>query len=325
LAATGLVIVTKFGWAATTISLDFAPPLTWLANWVAGYFWGWLFFPTLILLLLTFPVPLWPLTRFPRLVPVLFYGLPLAITAYTLLTGQLGLGTALLFVEAVLIIGTAVAAIIHAFRNKQNRVARAQVSWVALGIAISMGSTLITYLLVFSGVFSLPDTLLWSVVGSIFTLALPFCLAIAILRYRLFDINLIIRKTVVYAILTALLALNYFGIVILLQSIVEAVSGQQSPIIVVISTLIIAALFAPLRRRVQDFIDRRFYRRKYDAERTLADFGQFVRDETDLEALTAELLRVTEETMQPEQVTLWLNLAIDERNLPSSTSASGGG
>ena len=86
----------------------------------------------------------------------------------------------------------------------------------------------------------------------------------------------------------------------------EAVSGQQSPIVIVISTLVIAALFAPLRRRVQDFIDRRFYRRRYDAERTLSAFGQVVRDETDLEALTDELLRVTEETMQPEQVAIWL-------------------
>jgi hypothetical protein len=141
--------------------------------------------------------------------------------------------------------------------------------------------------------------------------ALAAAITIAILRYQLFDIDVIIRKTVVYAVLTGLLALVYFGVVILLQSIIETVSGQQSPIGIVISTLIIAALFAPLRRRVQDFIDRRFYRRRYDAEKTLAAFGQFVRDETNMEALTAELLRVTEETMQPEQATLWLNLTPD--------------
>jgi hypothetical protein len=145
-------------------------------------------------------------------------------------------------------------------------------------------------------------------------LAFPLAIGIAILRYNLFDIDLIIRKTLIYAILTALLALVYFGAIILLQSIFESVSGQQPAIGIVISTLVIAGLFAPLRRRVQDFIDRRFYRRRYDAEKTLAEFGQFVRDETDMEALTAELLRVTEETMQPEQATLWLNLTIDEQD-----------
>jgi hypothetical protein len=94
-----------------------------------------------------------------------------------------------------------------------------------------------------------------------------------------------------------------------LQSVFEAVSGQQSPITIVVSTLVIAALFGTLRRRVQDFIDRRFFRRKYDAEKTLAAFGQFVRDETDMEALTAELQRVVNETMQPERATIWLKEA----------------
>jgi hypothetical protein len=148
-----------------------------------------------------------------------------------------------------------------------------------------------------------------------FWLGLPLVLGIAILRYRLWDVDVIIRKTLVYAVLTALLALVYLGVVILLQSVFEAVSGQQSAISIVISTLIIAALFAPLRRRVQDFIDRRFYRRRYDAEKTLSAFGQVVRDETDLQALTVELLRVTEETMQPEQVSVWLKRpANDFRN-----------
>jgi hypothetical protein len=133
------------------------------------------------------------------------------------------------------------------------------------------------------------------------------CLAIAILRYRLFDIEVILRRTLVYAVLTGLLALAYFGAVVVLEAVARPLTGQSdNPIISVISTLVIAALFVPLRRRVQGFIDRRFYRRKYDAARTLEKFGARLRDELDLDSLRAELRGVVAETMQPAHVTLWL-------------------
>ncbi len=117
---------------------------------------------------------------------------------------------------------------------------------------------------------------------------------------------MIIRKTLVYAMLTGLLALVYFGLVVLLQNVFESASGQQSPIAIVISTLVIAALFAPLRQRVQGVIDRRFFRKKYDAQQVLAQFAQTARDETDRNVLTAELVQVVQETMQPERVSIWL-------------------
>jgi hypothetical protein len=135
-------------------------------------------------------------------------------------------------------------------------------------------------------------------------------LLVAMLRYRLWDIDVLIRRTLIYSVLTAVLGLAYLGSVLMLQGVFQALTGErQSPLVVVLSTLAIAALFGPVRRRVQAGIDRRFYRRKYDAARTLADFGASARDEVNLDGLQARLLGVVEETMQPASVALWLKPA----------------
>ncbi|MEI2689102.1 MAG: hypothetical protein V9H69_05060 [Anaerolineae bacterium] len=209
-----------------------------------------------------------------------------------------------------LIASLAVAQILR-YRNLSDAIARAQTRWIVAATVVGIVAFFASLSLVllttgeerqFHRFWILQD------LGfSLLTYLLPVAIAIAILRYRLWDIDVIIRKTLVYSLLTALLGLVYFGSVILLQRLFGALTGiEQSPLAVVVSTLVIAALFTPLRRRIQDAIDRRFYRKKYNAQQVLAQFAQTVRDETDMDALLAELVRVVDETLQPEHVSVWL-------------------
>lgn len=135
---------------------------------------------------------------------------------------------------------------------------------------------------------------------------LPIAAGIAIFKYRLYDIDIIINRTLVYGALTALLAGAYLGCVVLFQDALRALTGRESDLAVVASTLSIAAVFNPLRRRIQTFIDRIFYRNKYDAQKTLAAFGDRLREDTDLESLSRDFVAVTRETLHPEHVSLWL-------------------
>ena len=191
---------------------------------------------------------------------------------------------------------------------------RQQIKWVVFGIGTGAASLLVFALYYFAVLNSQPPLAraigvnFWgSFLWMFFVLILPFSLTLAILRSRLFDIDIIIRKTVTYTLVVALLAIVYFGSVILLQQIFANLTGLKgNEIITVISTLVIAALFAPLRNRIQDAIDKRFYRKKYDAQKVLQKFSETVRDETDIDKLTAELVNVVQETMQPRSVSVWL-------------------
>ena len=192
-------------------------------------------------------------------------------------------------------------------------VERQQIKWFAYAVAATtVGLTLAYYI---------PNTLDTSpwferagfALNVAVTPVVPVAIGIAILRYRLYDIDIIINRTLVYGSLTATLFAVYFGVVTATQAIFQTLTGQQElpQVVIVTSTLLIAALFNPLRRRIQDVVDRRFYRRKYDARETLEAFSARLRDETDLDALTGELVGMVGETIQPAHVTLWLRPAAE--------------
>jgi MFS family permease len=189
-------------------------------------------------------------------------------------------------------------------------VERQQIKWFAYAAVLLSGS------FVFGGFLGQDLPGVWDAVFETVTFVpLYVAVGVAILRYRLYDIDLLINRTLVYATLTALLAATYFGGVTGAQTIFRTLTGQeeQPQIAVVASTLVIAALFNPLRRRIQAFVDRRFYRRKYDARKTLEAFSAKLRDETDLEALSDHLIGVVGDTMQPVHTSLWLRPSTDAR------------
>jgi hypothetical protein len=225
-------------------------------------------------------------------------GNPLGIEGFT------NVFKAILYAISPLLYGAAALSVFMRLRRAVG-VERQQIKWLAYAAAawaLSIVLNIITLAV---------DTPLWfeRTTLAYFTVAgegVPIAIGIAILRYRLYDIDVIINRTLVYGSLTILLAGVYEASIVLLQEAFRALTGQQSGLAIVGSTLLIAALFTPFRRRIQRFIDRRFYRSKYDARKTLEDFSVKLRDETDLEALNDELVGVVRETMQPAHVSLWL-------------------
>jgi hypothetical protein len=218
--------------------------------------------------------------------------------------GQLGI---FLFLPVIII--SIVSPILHYRRG--STLERQQIKWMAIFALILSTCVFIAYVaypLATGGDRLLGYNNLFSLVYFSFTAVFPpIAIGLAILRYHLWDIDVIIRRTLVYGGLTATLALIYFGGVVLLQGILSAIMGEsRSEIVTVVTTLAIAALFTPLRRRIQSFIDRRFYRKKYNAEQSLADFALHARNETDLVALTGQLVSIVQKTVEPEQVSLWL-------------------
>jgi hypothetical protein len=214
--------------------------------------------------------------------------------------------TAILYNMVPLVLLVAAASSVFVRLRRAIGVERQQIKWFAYATAATVIGLVLAYVI--------PDVIdepLWfERIGYAILLslipAIPISIGIAILKYRLYDIDIIINRTLVYGSLTAMLVALYFGAIILLQRVFVASTGQESTLAVVASTLAIAALFNPLRRRIQSFVDRRFYRRKYDARKTLEAFSAKLKDETDLNALNEDLVGVVRETMQPSHASLWL-------------------
>ena len=211
------------------------------------------------------------------------------------------------------------ASLVLRFRRSGGEV-RQQIKWIAFAASfmsalylLIMGASFVDWLISTPGTQSDLGTQTWwgPLLEDAMVLsfaAIPLAIGVAILRYRLYDIDVIINLTLVYGSLTVTLAVLYFGGVATIQAILQALTGREDlpQLAIVVSTLVVAALFDPLRRRIQDFIDRRFYRRKYDAARTLQDFSRKLRDQTDLEDLSGDLISVVSTTMRPEHASLWL-------------------
>ena len=304
------------GQPSSHLTLPWREEVLWLNSWV------WLpLVGALTYVLLFFPDGSLPSPRWRVLVPLAALSIATATLGAALIPGlgmregedlPGGAATMLFVWGATGLFGSIIAgalSLVMRFRRAQG-VERKQLAWVAYAGAV-LGAVALPIFA--TSVVDVPrwlkdmgEFLQVLLIGAV--VGIPVAIAIAILRYRLYDIDVVINRTLVYGALTAALALVYFGGVATTQTIFRALTGQeqQPQLAIVISTLVIAALFNPLRRRIQAFIDRRFYRSRYDARKTLEAFSAKLRDETDLDALSDDLVGVVRETMQPAHVSLWL-------------------
>jgi hypothetical protein len=261
--------------------------------------------PSLLAFALLFPRPKAAIQRRPRLISIP-YGLGLGLLIYYSTGGQAWqagwFSTLGMFIASVI-------SLVHAARTQRDAISRAQLRWAVSGFVAGLGLFMLNFPLAFGWVNNHTLINLIEVAASLGFAVIGICLAVAVLRYRLFDIDVIIRRTLIYSALTGTLALIYFFGVVLLERLLPT----QSQLATVLSTLAVAALFTPLRRRIQRDIDRLFYRKKYDAEKTLTAFSATAREEVDLNHLSESLLAIVEDTMQPAQVSLWIRPSSLER------------
>lgn len=290
----------------------FHPGAYWPSQFFNSLIWPLLIAPFFLHLLLSFQVFKTPLKNHPRLRMLLLYGYMPILTS---LAAAISIGRPLTFwriwstlslIDFFAVLLAAIAAIAYTLVTNRHTAESARVRWLAWGTMIASLGTLLGNLLISMGMTGGGLLIGW-LATRLLQLGLPISVAIAILRHRLFDIDIIIRRTLVYSILTATLGLMYFASVVFLQDVVRLFTGRSSSeLVTVLSTLGIAALFIPVRRGVQNFIDRRFYRGKYNAERALEAFNESLRYQVDLEQISERIVTVADSTLQPEHVSLWL-------------------
>ena len=266
-------------------------------------------------IILIFVILLFPNGRFvPRWTWSLMIGFILLVGQYNFFRNQPAT-TNIWFVVPynliwIVLVMSVMATQFYRYIHVSNPAQRQQSKWVIFAISITLLVEVgFSIPLLFFPLLNQSDSLYWLVYNTTSSFALlliPLSLGIAILRYRLWDIDIIINRTLVYGTLTATLAIVYVLLVIVLESLLHGFISQTNDIAIVASTLAIAALFQPLRKRIQTIIDRRFYRRKYDAAKTLTAFNATLRNEVDLNQLREQLIAVVQETMQPAHVSLWL-------------------
>jgi hypothetical protein len=198
---------------------------------------------------------------------------------------------------------------VYRYRRVSTPTQRQQTKWVVYSLAVTIVTIILGIPVLIVSALVQNGSLFSSVaniVANALLILLPISFGVAILRYRLWDIDVLINRTLVYGALTASLAFVYFGLIFALQYPLRGLINQKNDVAIVVSTLAIYALFQPLRRRIQNIIDRRFYRRKYDAAKIVATFSSTLRQEVDLDTLREQFIAVVQETMQPAHISLWL-------------------
>ena len=275
--------------------------------WLQGWFWM-LFIGLIVFLLLLFPTGRLPSGRWRPFAWVSVAIVSVGVIYSSVISPDVRFDAPPNPIQLlVLALGLVAAASVVVGRRNARGVERQQIKWLLYAAPIwFFGSALKIAVFYFSLIDGPWGLWIGYVLVAVGGLSGPVAIGVAILRYRLYEIDIVINRTLVYGSLTAILVLVYLGGVVGLQGAFRALTGQESTLAVVASTLAIAALFNPLRRRVQGFVDRRFYRRKYDARKTLESFSARLRNETDLGALSNDLIGVVRETMQPSHVSLWL-------------------